>query len=203
MQPIKRSKPTSDESPPWAGMKFTQPVDSDALAEYLKKLYPQCATLRERKHMAAIDFLRRELEMMQCRSLQINPTSPQLSLISSDIDEENSSQESRSPSTAFSSLVERPEIAENSSYALESQAPLSSNSTTKNRINNTTQEFIFSAFDGRTLQPKRKRKMTEEEKKDYKRTRERGACAKCKRQKEKVPHERLGWHCDRSLSAYR
>lgn len=49
-----------------------------------------------------------------------------------------------------------------------------------------TQHFVWSAHDGRPMQPKTKRKMTLEERSAYKETRKRGACERCRRQKGKV-----------------
>ena len=48
------------------------------------------------------------------------------------------------------------------------------------------QQFVWSAHDGRSMQPKTKRKMTLEERSAYKETRRRGACDKCRRQKGRV-----------------
>ncbi|KAL1608156.1 hypothetical protein SLS60_003095 [Paraconiothyrium brasiliense] len=62
---ILRQQLTSDELPPWAGIVFKYPVDSDTLSEKLREAYPDCKTLRERKHRAAIDFLSAELSRMQ------------------------------------------------------------------------------------------------------------------------------------------
>ncbi|KAK3202138.1 hypothetical protein GRF29_161g263335 [Pseudopithomyces chartarum] len=62
---ILRQQATSDELPPWAGIIFKDPVDSDTLSEKLRAAYPSCRTLRERKHQAAIDFLQEELHRMQ------------------------------------------------------------------------------------------------------------------------------------------
>jgi hypothetical protein len=50
------------------------------------------------------------------------------------------------------------------------------------------QQFVFSVVDGRSMKPKTKRRMTREEKVEYKTTRKHGACPTCRRQKGKVCH---------------
>ncbi|KAF2792863.1 hypothetical protein K505DRAFT_386721 [Melanomma pulvis-pyrius CBS 109.77] len=67
MSYITRTQPTTDETPPWQGISFTCPVGSDLLADRLKYAYPDCKTLRQRKHQAAINFLAAELEEMKSK----------------------------------------------------------------------------------------------------------------------------------------
>lgn len=184
MRSIKRIHPTSDETPPWAGMAFTQPVDSDALHELLKNQYPQCTSLRQRKHMAAIDFLKRELESMQNETAgTMTEMSPgdqarvvfHASHQSLEELSERKHQRSISPSLSQSSSCRSP--------ALLDHHPQQSPAITKIGAG---QQHVFSIVDGLAMQPKKKRKMTPAERSAYKTTRKVGACDKCKRQKGKV-----------------
>jgi len=180
MRPIKRSQPTSDASPPWAGMKFTQPVDSDALHELLKEQYPQCKTLRQRKHMAAIDFLRLELESMQHESTESTTgTSCETQALSA-LDASRPGVEELAALTHRRSVS--PSLSRSSSYRspvhLDDHIP---------QIG-VGQQHVFSIVDGFATQPKKKRKMTPAERSAYKTTRKVGACDKCKRQKGKCTH---------------
>ncbi|KAG9195999.1 hypothetical protein G6011_01120 [Alternaria panax] len=182
MRPIKRIHPTSDETPPWAGMSFIQPVDSDALHELLKHQYPQCASLRQRKHMAAIDFLRRELESMQNETAGTSPgdqtrISPQTSLSAPEKLGERKHQRSISPSLSQSSSYRSPTLLKHHPQ----QSPAM-------KKMGTGQQHVFSIVDGLAMQPKKKRKMTPAERSAYKTTRKVGACDKCKRQKGKCTH---------------
>lgn len=171
MRSIKRIHPTSDETPPWAGMAFTQPLDSDALHELLKSQYPQCTSMRQRKHLAAIDFLNRELESMQNEAMVLQASHPGLEEL--DVCKH---QRSLSPSLSHSSSYKSPALVEHHSQ----QSP------TITKIA-TGQQHVFSIVDGGlAIRPKKKRKMTPAERSAYKTTRKIGACDKCKRQKGKV-----------------
>jgi hypothetical protein len=161
-------------------MEFTKSVDSDDLADDLKRAYPQCATLRERKHMAAIDFLKAELHDMQSRNVSAaasieeeylatpEPFSPRLSRF-------DDRRRFGSTSSLQSSLHEERIVHQNNKT--EAAAPKGSTAI---------QQIVFDASDGRTLQPKVKRSMTEAEKAGYRKTRKRGACSPCRRLKGKV-----------------
>jgi hypothetical protein len=196
MDAIRRAKPTSDESPPWAGMEFTLPVDSDALMEHLKTLYPfpQCSTHRERKHMAAIDFLKRELASIQSKGPfpassggeKMWLVSPGPTMPSSDLDESSSRNVTPSPSPAFHNVMATPVPTKHESHPVTCERNIAAPISAPQPTSTSAQHFVFSAIDGRTHQLKKKRKMTAEEKKDYKRIRTRGACARCKKAKEKV-----------------
>jgi hypothetical protein len=184
MKPIKRLRPTSDASPPWADMTFTQPIESDALHELLKEQYPQCKTLRQRKHMAAIDFLRRELDSMQNEATNLRPGTPRETHALSDFDAygpgldepaELKHQRSVSPALSLSNTYRSPVLLD--------QQNQHTVSTSKIGLG---QQHVFSIVDGFAAQPKKKRKMTVAERSAYKTTRKIGACEKCKRQKGKV-----------------
>ncbi|KAJ4366785.1 hypothetical protein N0V83_007310 [Neocucurbitaria cava] len=185
---IKRVQPTSDETPPWSGMSFVQPVDSDALHEHLKIAYPQCTTLRERKHMAAIDFLVAELHQMQSKG----PTFVAVEHSANDPAAPNPGALSRKGSISASLS---PTSSAQFSTSVELAFQDRHSSTTPGRLlpkgqltESPGQHLVFSAVDGRMMQPKTKRRMTAEEKDAYKETRKRGACRKCKRQKGKCTH---------------
>jgi hypothetical protein len=184
---IRRFQRTSDDTPPWNGIMFTQPVDSDKLSEDLKRTYPSYSTLRERKHMAAIDFLQAELREMKSKY----PDTPVTEALYLATPEESSpysyALEDRSRNTSVSSsfsnvnTTQEPantnrNIHRNSSMIAPS-SPLETNAA---------QQFVFSVSDGHYLQPKTKRRMTKEEKAVYRKTRKRGACTRCQRQKSKV-----------------
>ncbi|KAF2638839.1 hypothetical protein P280DRAFT_63413 [Massarina eburnea CBS 473.64] len=205
---IHRHQRTTDETPPWNGIVFKLPVDSDELAEKLKIAYPNCRTLRERKHQATSDFFAEELKRMQSKDLTpfttTNSAEPSVSDYPQDASKAYSqafSDRSRpqsasgytSPSVAGSvdsPLVERakPSISISTSPRMQpSTAPTMMMSTN-------AQQFVWSAHDGKSLRPKTKRKMTLEERSAYKETRKRGACDKCRRQKGRCTHMTEGEH---------
>jgi hypothetical protein len=192
---IRRLQPTSDETPPWAGIAFVYPVDSDELADQLKKAYPEGQNLRQRKHMAAIDFLKSELKGMQKPHVGGSAAFETVSNIDNDpqsvdtdvndaLPFESRPESAASPfSPSASSFVDSPRLAERTKQPVtqkhtpESIVPL---------VPGTPQTFVFSAADGRPMQPRTKKKMSARERQDYKKTRERGACLKCRRTKAKV-----------------
>jgi hypothetical protein len=189
---IERVELTSDETPPWTGMAFTLPVDSDRLSEDLKREYPQCSTLRERKHMAAIDFLRAELHFMQSKSStrtfeedEFLATPGATSTCSDALDD-------RSRRDSTSSHLSPVNITQDDGTLMhdlhQTETNISPNVTTAfiPSIPDTAQQFVFSVVDGRSLKPKTKRRMTREEKAAYRTTRKHGACPTCRRQKGKV-----------------
>lgn len=194
---IRRFQSTSDETPPWAGISFVQPIDSDQLSEQLKGFYPEGKTLRQRKHMAAIDFLQRELEQMQSQTSsapdatenadRLSTSSPRSEMHSFREpyvqDSRPQSAASQTPPSVASSqasprLAERTRQTANGTLTSGPPSPLK-------RISG-SQTFVFSALDGKPMQPKTKRKMTTQERHAYKETRRRGACENCKRTKAKV-----------------
>lgn len=190
MRPIKRTRPTSDGTEPWKDLSFTEPVDSDALHDLLRTQYPGYANLRERKHIAAIEFLQAELSLMQSKEpahgdlvALPSPDAPSFSSWHTRRGRSSISQSDAS-SRRLSPSVE-PSVHDLKSPATftDLQAQVTGGSA---------QQFVFSALDGRTLHPKTKRRMTSKERTAYKQTRKRGACPKCKRQKGKVCQPRLG-----------
>jgi hypothetical protein len=167
-----RTELASEGTPPWAGIAFVHLIDSDELAEDLKRTYPEGRTLRERKHMAIIDFFTDELrQMQQARggTVMAGRLALQRQL------DDRMVRHSQSPaSSTCSAMAGEPQIQQVGGGVV---APTDAVSA---------QQFVFSAADGRTMQSKTKRKMTLDEKTAYKETRRRGACSKCKRQKGKV-----------------
>jgi hypothetical protein len=183
---ITRFQTTSDENPPWAGISFALPVGSDELADKLRLAYPD-STLRQRKHMAAIDFLKNELSEMRqgasrtSASEKHNAFTPQVSLsFSNDIDV-RSRQGSVSSSLSLTSMNQGASSQEHGLLRSGAQSTI-----TDPKVTDPVKEIIFSVSDGRPMQPKTKKKMTKEEKIVYKKTRKRGACSRCRRQKGKV-----------------
>jgi hypothetical protein len=179
---------TSDEKPPWSGIEFTFPIGSDALSDVLRSKYPQGSDLRERKHMAAIDFLKFELRQMQAR---------QASLAASE-NEYLTTSEAPSPysdaaggrnlqARRFSSRDTDSTTRRSMSLAHISQQPQSATpAPTMPSPTKPGEQIVFSVLDGRPQQPRTKRPMTKKEKAAYKKTRERGACPSCRRHKAKV-----------------
>jgi hypothetical protein len=189
---IERVQVTSDETPPWNGLAFVLPVGSDRLSEDLKRKYPHCSTLRERKHMAAIDFLEEELRQMRSKKLSSDiiehdcPARREASSISSDAFEDRGRRVSTSSSQSPVSTTPDPMSLVHTLKQVESiTAPNSATSPIPSTIK-AAQQFVFSVVDGRSLQPKTKRRMTREEKAEYRTTRKHGACLTCRRQKGKV-----------------
>jgi hypothetical protein len=183
---LTRSERASEGMPPWAGIGFVHPIDSDELAEDLKRTYPTGRTLRERKHMAIIDFFTEELRQMQQGRSVATVTTGRVALYSAvppvlhhQVLDDRALRCQHSPSPAGSTCSAAAVSAESPGQhrSMVAVAPLEAVSG---------KQFVFSAADGKLMHSKTKRKMTLDEKTAYKETRRRGACPKCKRQKEKV-----------------
>ena len=191
---IKRRAQTTDQTSPWAGISFIYDVESDDLADALKSAFPHHRTLRERKHAAVINFFQRELDDMR----QSNPASPSVrtllvtdrsSLASDDqmgarngTPSRESKAQPLSPASSINSAAHRDSEKHYSTAHTPSPQSLLADPT----LATSSTQLVFNAFDGRLMQQKTKRRMTNEERREYKETRRRGACAKCKRQKGKV-----------------
>lgn len=208
---IFRRRPTPEGSSPWEDIFFIYPVESDELSQALRDAYPQCSTLRERKHQAVIDFLSEELRQMKCKAPDPSPVFSNADLpqhaqrddLSAFNDELSNSSRQHSTSTCTSpsvSSVRSSVIADRSArhaaFLMAYNAEPAVSTITKptadpgasGKVNSAVaaQQFVFSAHDGRAMRPKTKRKMTLEERSAYKETRKRGACDKCRRQKGRV-----------------
>ncbi|KAH7087450.1 hypothetical protein FB567DRAFT_346049 [Paraphoma chrysanthemicola] len=184
--PITRVEWTSDQKPPWSGLKFTLPVGSDALSDALRSRYRDGENLRERKHMAAIEFLTAELQLMR---------SAQASRAPSDVDDSTASETptqrsvmARSHSQQHSDLLPSNPVGHNrtSLPLAHTTQPDTSAIGASNPAPVSGQQIVFSVTDGRPQRPRTKRPMTKREKVAYKKTRERGACPSCRKQKAKV-----------------
>lgn len=192
---IIRVEPTSDETPPWAGLRFVAPIGSDELSDLLRSAYPEGRNLHQRKHLAAIEFLKYELEKMQAPSTEgsasMEPASsvgmtPQSGINSShDAIPVDSRSQTRTchTSPSVSGSIASPLLAERTRPSVDQKYPAEQASMV-----GTTQTFVFSATDGKPMQQRTKKKMSMEERRDYKETRKRGACLNCRRAKAKVVH---------------
>jgi hypothetical protein len=177
---------------PWAGMSFVYDIESDELADALRSAFPEHRTLRERKHAAVIRLFEQELREMHSSTKSSMGAQKRQDYDSvrsaSRVDSCNgghlsdTSAPPASPASSLNSMVHQDPgrlfaaVQTASSLSLPADPTLATSST----------HLIFNAFDGRPMQQKTKRKMTSEERQEYRRTRQRGACAKCKRQKGKV-----------------
>lgn len=177
MDTIKRLEETREGSAPWVGIKFTHDIGSDDLSDHLKKAYPEGRNERERKYMAVIKFFQQELEKIQSPTSNVVPPHDiQSGELKSDINtySNGSRLQSTSPgdSTAASGSGDSPRLVSNRHPGADNPqfAPFS----------------VWNVFDGQTTKPKTKRKMTEAERKEYKRVRLVGACDHCRKQKGKV-----------------
>jgi len=189
MQPIKRVRPSNEGTPPWAGISFIHPIDSDELHDLLKRQYPQYTTVRERKHKAAIDFLLAELREMQNKTAYAMPEQSRAAELfaypaPSNLGYRNQGDHIRSfNDTATLSHINSSRSPMNPGEdRLRYQSPAAA--TTSNVGGG--QQFVFKAVDGQPVRRKNRTKMTTEEKIAYAKTRKAGACERCKRKREKV-----------------
>ena len=169
------------------------------MSEKLRAAYPSCRTLRERKHQAAIDFLQEELHRMQYGT----PIASATRTGSSSSPAVEESYRNR-PEVVMDNLSEGANGQRNPEcISIVPFEPLASPKRRETGVDGcqtisnvqqskpkvlavNAQQFVWSSHDGRSMQPKTKRKMTLEERSAYKETRRRGACEKCRRQKGRV-----------------
>ncbi|KAF2651137.1 hypothetical protein K491DRAFT_102998 [Lophiostoma macrostomum CBS 122681] len=196
---IARHNAPSDHTPPWKDMAFDPPIGSDELSDRLKTAFPEGQTLRQRKYLAAIAFLQAELQQIETEDAALlGPSTPSsfhntksLSTRtrhhSHDLLNESQRQSPasyNSPSSAQSasspSLVDRGRSDADQDPVADARRP-----STPNARGAT---FVFNSVNGRTVKPKTKRKMTQQERRAYKETRIRGACVKCRKTKGKCTH---------------
>lgn len=192
---IKREEQTTDQTTPWAGIAFFHGVDSDELADDLRIAYPKHQTLPQRKLAAVIDFFEHELREMQSGNniLVSTKTPPTVELASMESTTPNIRQkvhnEIRPNDSMLSSLSPVSSVSSTAAYR-DSKRRCTAAAVPPSFVDPTlaasSTQFVFNALDGRTMRQKTKRRMTDEERLEYKETRRRGACAKCKRQKGKV-----------------
>jgi hypothetical protein len=186
MDLIDREHPTSDDKPPWAGMVFKQRVYSDDMLESLKRRYPQGANLRERKHMAAIEFLQQELRDMQASEAALIPTTHPTISIPDVALHDRKCQRNISPPCSPTAIYPLPDVKDKCYHGRNPtntpflNEPLNIPNSVLGR------EIVFSIADEPIVQRQKRKKMTATEKISYKRMRRIGACDSCKRQKAKV-----------------
>ncbi|KAJ8110215.1 hypothetical protein OPT61_g6882 [Boeremia exigua] len=197
--PIKRQFHTTDQTAPWDGVVFTYEVGSDELGEALKVCYPTHRTLRQRKHAAIIQFLEQELLEMQSNDTTMHaPRTPPMHNVQHSNSEFGDAQVNpQSPAQSQSTLSDAHSPAKSNNLSMPCGKRHQVGAPTMQAIQPTyidpttaanATHLVFNAFDGRTMQQKTKRKMTAEERLEYKETRKRGACFRCKRQKGKCTH---------------
>lgn len=195
--------PNSTSSAPWSGLSFVYDIESDELADSLRVAFPLYGNLRERKHAAVISFFASELDSMRKKNAADAPmrtskdyhlaqVSPQTSDTQMDVGETESIRESNIPPSPVNS-IKSPGYRDSVIHCPATQPVSSLSFAADPTLAAASTHLVFNAFDGRPVQQKTKRKMTTEERLDYRRTRQRGACAKCKRQKEKVGATRFMW----------
>ncbi|EUC29970.1 hypothetical protein COCCADRAFT_7920 [Bipolaris zeicola 26-R-13] len=188
MDLIDREYPTSDDKPPWYGMIFKQSVYSDAMLESLKRRYPEGANLRERKHMAAIDFLQQELKNMQASEAALISKTRPTNLMPEVASHDCQHQRTGSPPYSPTAQLSPPNITDGyhgrrsptNKVFLEQPPTVPSNASGR--------EIVFSIANRPLVQRQRRKKMTASEKISYKQMRKIGACDSCKRQKAKCRH---------------
>lgn len=215
-QIIRRVQKATEMDPPWAGIGFVLDIGSDELADQLRVAYPGGKNLRARKHMAVIDFLGMELEKMGTASESTHGSCPPLGTGDSYRDTRSQSQDVQvsqlhvsyphsvvsQASPSVSSSLDSPRIKELPRHTLEKQhTPDALNDPGPNTGSGkgsekakmapavpvvTAQTFVFNATDGKPVQPRSKKTMSNQERQEYKKTRQRGACMKCRRTKAKV-----------------
>lgn len=194
---IRRFQPTLEETAPWTGIEFIHPVGSDQLADLLKSTYPDGLTLRHRKHMAAIDFLKGELKKMQpmftgssstneqADHQSIRSTTSEFSAGDTFLVASRPQSELSHTSPSISSIAASPRLVERLRPATEQNER---SDALPPILATASHTYVFSAVNGKPMQPKTKRRMTIQERQAYKETRKRGACLKCRRTKGKVFH---------------
>ncbi|KAJ4991683.1 hypothetical protein SVAN01_02798 [Stagonosporopsis vannaccii] len=194
--PIKRVSSTTDETAPWDGVVFIYEVGSDELNEALRACFPNYRTLRQRKHAAIIKFLERELSEMPMtktsRSSAGTPSAQDLphtgsGCVGVHVNAQKSVQSQSMLSTIHSPATSNGPLAaqEKSKRCIASSTPAAQPLYIDPTAATHSSQFVFNALDGRAMQQKTKRRMTIEERMEYKETRKRGACPRCKRQKGK------------------
>jgi hypothetical protein len=139
--------------------------------------------------MAAIDFLRSELQRMQSATPSPEEACPATPQTPSRYDialDDRSRCGSPSSMSITSSAAAEPRLTPSKLFEADAATRPTAPAPSLRIVPNEAQQFVFSVVDGRPLQPKTKRCMTREEKVAYKKTRKRGACLPCRRNKGKV-----------------
>lgn len=196
-QCIIRFQEADEEEPPWAGIRFVHEVGSDELSELLKARYPSLAKHRQRKFMAVYDFFRNELLRLGIPSVENSAVSEgaedsRMSNPPSDADMFHDPFQSTGGGQTAGSHSSPVILSSNESPRL-TERPRSSvthsHSPGMGASGSGPSTYVFSLVDGRQHLQRTKKKMSIKEREDYRRTRERGACSKCKRLKAKCTHD--------------
>lgn len=186
--PIIRRDQTTDQTAPWEGIVFAYEVGTDELSEALKVSFPQYRTLRQRKCAAVIAFFQQELHDMHLSNAatpSISPPGQDCSQSEDRLDVDRSRDNQLPPASPESSLNSSVHRDPDKHYpAAQALSPMSLPADPILATSST--HLVFNAFDGRPMHQKTKRRMTSEEKQEYKKTRQRGACHKCRRTKAKA-----------------
>ncbi|KAF1361922.1 hypothetical protein EJ07DRAFT_153509 [Lizonia empirigonia] len=173
---IKRTSEPTYRTSPWEGITFVYGVDSDDLADALKTAYPQYQTLNKRKYAAIIGFFQQELDRMRLDDTTpvsvktpsfsvepgMSPTAPNTPMNTDDGN--HSVALSHSPAK---SIV--PQESSNRDPAAHGLLPRSFSADPT--VGTSSNQFVFNALDGRMMRPNTKRKMTHEERLEYRETR--------------------------------
>jgi hypothetical protein len=180
-----RTGPPIEGQPLWAGIAFVHPIDSDELAECLKRRYPGYGTHRQRKLRAVIDFLGNELYKLQQEQSQMSTNNRRSASYSST---------HLYPPEGLASLCLQSPTGSMRSAELSEQLPQTGNISLVDVIS--PEQHVFDSRDGQIPNHRKKRKMTQAEKIAYRETRQRGACRKCKAAKARVCRLCLGGQFD-------
>ncbi|KAF1354760.1 hypothetical protein BDV97DRAFT_365996 [Delphinella strobiligena] len=172
-----RSAAGSNEAYDPTTIQFYPPKDSDELFDALRVAYPNAKTHSDRMRDAVIDFLVKERDTEQAKTIQTAPTPSTWSWPSHS-----------SSSSAFSS----PDLIDLATPAsTTSPMPAMSRQASRSSAGRSSMEQMTGVFSLSTSsQPKTRvrRKMTESEKAEYRKRRIVKACDKCSKRKRKCQH---------------
>lgn len=165
--------------------------------EHLKEIHPNCGNLRERKLRIPIDFFEDELRQIQEHDSSVSSyedfiqppalASPRYAGYSHKAEVRSSSERQFSATESSASLDQYSPIPQHTpQHNTSTPSPLRGGPFLDPEVG-PGEHGIFDALSGSMMQPrKKKRKMTQKDIKDYRETRQNGACSKCKQGKAKV-----------------
>lgn len=157
------------DAQPWTGLEFRYPYHSDALFDKLRKRYPEGQDIRERMGLALIDFLKNELEQMRTSQAASGPAA---------------FEQHEKDTIPYFPIAENPPEAD--ANLCHPKTNLQDGIFTEpHGLDNPSSHIVFSISDQPVMKRHRK-KMSSQERINYKRVRETGACDSCKRRKNKV-----------------
>lgn len=159
------------DAQPWTGLEFRYPYHSDALFDKLRKRYPEGQDIRERMGLALIDFLKNELEQMRTSQAASGPAA---------------FEQHEKDTIPYFPIAENPPEAD--ANLCHPKTNLQDGIFTEpHGLDNPSSHIVFSISDQPVMKRHRK-KMSSQERINYKRVRETGACDSCKRRKNKCTH---------------